>query len=87
MDIDKFIKKYLREELPTTNTKSDGALAGFSALSTGPVAGISPRLIKQQDDFDFTGIDNGDYNVYREQTQIDKLNGKLTQSGFYSTLQ
>ena len=51
MDIDKFIKKYLREELPTNNTKSDGALAGFSALSTGPVAGISPRLIKQQDDF------------------------------------
>ena len=44
-------------------------------------------LLKQQDDFDFTGIDNGDYNVYREQTQIDKLNGKLTQSGFYSTLQ
>ena len=51
MDIDKFIKKYLREESPTNNTKSNGDLAGFSALSTGPVAGISPRLIKQQDDF------------------------------------
>ena len=51
MDIDKFIKKYLREESPTNNTKSNGVLAGFSALSTGSVAGISPRLIKQQDDF------------------------------------
>ena len=40
-----------------------------------------------QDDFDFTEIDDGDYNMYREQKQIDKLNGKLTQSGFYSTLQ
>ena len=44
-------------------------------------------LLKQQDEFDFTGIDDGDYNMYREQKQIDKLNGKLTQSGFYSTLQ
>ena len=44
-------------------------------------------LLKQQDEFDFTGIDDGDYNVYREQKQLDRLNGKLTQSGFYSTLQ
>ena len=51
MDIDKFIKKYLREGSPTNNTGSSGALAGFSALSTGSVTGISPRLIKQQDDF------------------------------------
>ncbi len=51
MDIDKFIKKYLREGSPTNNTGSNGALAGFSALSTGSVTGISPRLIKQQDDF------------------------------------
>ena len=51
MDIDKFIKKYLREGSPTNNTGSSGVLAGFSALSTGSVTGISPRLIKQQDDF------------------------------------
>ena len=51
MDIDKFLKKYLREGSPTNNTGSNGALAGFSALSTGSVTGISPRLIKQQDDF------------------------------------
>ena len=52
MDINKFIKKYFKEEgSPTNNTGSDGAIAGFSALATGSVTGISPRLIKQPDDF------------------------------------
>jgi len=44
-------------------------------------------LLKQQDSFDFEGIDFGDYNESREGKQIAALNGKLTQSGFYSTLQ
>ena len=51
MDIDKFIKKYLREGSPTNNTGSSGAVAGLSAASTGAVTGISPRLIQSQDDF------------------------------------
>jgi hypothetical protein len=44
-------------------------------------------LLKQQDSFDFEGIDFGDYNESREGKQINALNGQLTQSGFYSTLQ
>ena len=51
MDIDKFIKKYLREGSPTNNTGSSGAVAGLSAASTGAVTGIDPRLIQSQDDF------------------------------------
>ena len=44
-------------------------------------------LLKQQEGFDFEGIDFGDYNESREGKQINALNGQLTQSGFYSTLQ
>ena len=51
MDIDKFIKKYLREGSPTNNTGSSGSVAGLSAASTGSVTGIDLRLIKSQDDF------------------------------------
>ena len=51
MDIDKFIKKYLREGSPTNNTGSSGAVAGLSAASTGSVTGIDLRLIQSQDDF------------------------------------
>tara|TARA_S200000501_G_scaffold118304_1_gene111079 strand:+ start:338 stop:850 length:513 start_codon:yes stop_codon:yes gene_type:complete len=51
MNIDKFIKKYLREGSPTNNTGSSGTVAGLSAASTGSVTGIDLRLIKSQDDF------------------------------------
>jgi len=51
MNIDKFIKKYLREGSPTNNTGSSGAVAGLSAASTGSVTGIDLRLLKSQDDF------------------------------------
>ena len=51
MDIDRFIKKYLKEGSPTNNTGSSGAVAGLSAASTGAVTGIDLRLIKSQDDF------------------------------------
>ena len=51
MNIDKFIKKYLREGSPTNNTGSSGSVAGLSAASTGSVTGIDLRLIKSQDDF------------------------------------
>ena len=44
-------------------------------------------LIKMQDEFPFEDIDFGSYNEVYEKTRIDSLNGKLTQSGFYSTLQ
>ena len=44
-------------------------------------------LIKMQDEFPFEDIDFGSYNEVYEKTRIDTLNGKLTQSGFYSTLQ
>jgi len=51
MNIDKFIKKYLREGSPTNNTGSSGTVAGLSAASTGSVTGIDLRLLKSQDDF------------------------------------
>ena len=51
MNIDKFIKKYLKEGSPTNNTGSSGAVAGLSAASTGSVTGIDLRLIQSQDDF------------------------------------
>ena len=51
MNIDKFIKKYLREGSPTNNTGSSGPVAGLSAASTGSVTGIDLRLLKSQDDF------------------------------------
>ena len=44
-------------------------------------------LIKMQDQFPFDDIDIGNYNDVYEKTRLDSLNGKLTQSGFYSTLQ
>ena len=44
-------------------------------------------LLKQQDNFNFEGIDFEEYNESREGKQIAALNGKLTQSGFYSTIQ
>ena len=39
----------LKEDLPANNTGSQGAIAGFSAASTGPVAGTSPKLFSRND--------------------------------------
>ena len=44
-------------------------------------------LIKMQDKFKFDEIDIGTYNDVYEQTRLDSLNSKLTQTGFHSTLQ
>jgi len=50
MNIDRFIKKYLKEGSPTNNTGSSGTVAGLSAASTGAVTGIDQRLFSSQDD-------------------------------------
>ena len=51
MDIEKIIStiRNLKEDLPANNTGSQGAIAGFSAASTGPVAGTSPKLFSRND--------------------------------------
>tara|TARA_B100001057_G_C22831624_1_gene943618 strand:+ start:1780 stop:2373 length:594 start_codon:yes stop_codon:yes gene_type:complete len=51
MDIQKIIStiRNLKEELPANNTGSQGDIAGFSAASTGPVAGTSPKLFSRND--------------------------------------
>ena len=38
-------REFLREDLPTQNTGSSGATAGFSAGANAPVAGFDPVLI------------------------------------------
>ena len=51
MDIEKIIStiRNLKEDLPANNTGSQGAIAGFSAASIGPVAGTSPKLFSRND--------------------------------------
>jgi hypothetical protein len=44
-------------------------------------------LLSQQDNFDFEGIDFGEYNEDYEKTRIASLNNELTQKGFYSRIQ